>query len=119
MSALNVASLPNPGNIARRVFPNGVVGLAYENFSSPSVVVHGWMWAGGIDVPAEQTGLASLTVAEARAYLGEGHFPPGSMGPKMRAACRFLEEGGERVLITDIYTLTDALDGKTGTWVTA
>ncbi len=63
MSQLNVASLPNPDNIARRVFPNGVIGLAYENFSSPSVVVHGWMWAGGIDVPAEQTGLASLTAS--------------------------------------------------------
>ncbi len=66
-----------------------------------------------------QTELASLTAAQARAYLAEGHFPPGSMGPKMRAACRFLEEGGERVLITDIHTLIDALDGKTGTWVTA
>ena len=66
-----------------------------------------------------QTEIASLSVAQARAYMEEGHFPPGSMGPKMEAACRFLEEGGERVLITDIYTLIDALDGKTGTWVTA
>jgi zinc protease len=63
MSELNVASLPGPESIARRVFPNGVIGLAHENASSPSAVVHGWLWAGGIDVPPEQTGLASLTTS--------------------------------------------------------
>jgi zinc protease len=63
VSQLNVASLPGPDSIARRVFPNGTIGLAYENFASPSVVVHGWLWAGGIDVPAEKTGLASLTAS--------------------------------------------------------
>jgi zinc protease len=63
MSQLNIAALPGPDSIARREFPNGVVGLAYENLSSPSVVVHGWLWAGGIDVPAEKTGLASLTAS--------------------------------------------------------
>lgn len=65
-----------------------------------------------------QRELATLTAAEARAYLAAGHFPPGSMGPKIRAACQFVEEGGDRVLITDIFTLLDALEGKTGTWIT-
>ncbi|MBN1639909.1 MAG: insulinase family protein [Anaerolineae bacterium] len=62
MSALqlNVASLPGADNIARRTFANGVSGLAYENHSSPSVVVHGWLWAGSIDVAREQAGLANL-----------------------------------------------------------
>lgn len=61
--------------------------------------------------------LEQITVAEARAYLNEGHFPPGSMGPKILAACRFIEGGGRRALITDIFALGDALAGKTGTWI--
>ncbi len=65
----------------------------------------------------EQRSLDSLTVAEARGYLAQGQFPAGSMGPKIDAACRFVEQGGRRALITDIYTLTAALEGKTGTWI--
>ena len=49
----------------------------------------------------------------------EGHFPAGSMGPKMEAACRFVERGGSRTLITNVFTLKEALAGTTGTWVTA
>ena len=56
-------SLPGPENIVRRVFCNGTVGLAWENYSSPSVVVHGWIWTGSIDEPLEQAGLASLTTS--------------------------------------------------------
>lgn len=61
--------------------------------------------------------LAEMTASEARGYLAEGHFPAGSMGPKIEAACRFVENGGRRSLITDIFTLREALEGKTGTWV--
>lgn len=64
-----------------------------------------------------QRPLGTVKVAEARAYLAAGHFPPGTMGPKIEAACRFIEGGGRRALITDIFTLTDALDGMTGTWI--
>jgi len=60
---IDLSSLPGPETISRRVFPNGVVGLAWENFSSASVVVHGWLWAGSNDEPPEQAGLASLTAA--------------------------------------------------------
>lgn len=60
-----------------------------------------------------------VTVAEAREYMAQGHFPPGSMGPKMEAACRFVERGGSRTLITNVFTLKEALAGTTGTWVTA
>jgi carbamate kinase len=67
----------------------------------------------------EQRGLRYLTVAEARRHLAAGEFPPGSMGPKIEAACRFLEgNGGERALITDLFTLDEALAGTTGTWIT-
>ena len=60
-----------------------------------------------------------VSVAEARQYLAEGHFPAGSMGPKMEAACRFVEGGGGRTLITDVFKLQEALAGTTGTRVTA
>jgi zinc protease len=60
---MHLALLPGPDNIARRVFPNGVTGLAYEKPNSPSVVVHGWLWAGSIDVPRVKAGLASLTAS--------------------------------------------------------
>ncbi|MCG8462121.1 MAG: carbamate kinase, partial [Holophagales bacterium] len=63
--------------------------------------------------------IGEMTVDEARRHLADGHFPPGSMGPKIEAACRFVEEGGERALITDIFTLGKALDGETGTWIRA
>ena len=60
---LNVDLLPGPESIARRPFPNGVIGLAYENFSSPSVVIHGWLWAGSVNEPPERAGLAALTAS--------------------------------------------------------
>jgi carbamate kinase len=62
--------------------------------------------------------LASATVREARGHLAEGQFPAGSMGPKVEAACRFIEGGGGRVLITHIDRLQDAVEGRTGTWIT-
>lgn len=61
--------------------------------------------------------LATVTVAEAREHMAAGQFPAGSMGPKMEAVCRFVEQGGRRALITDIFTLSEALAGKTGTWI--
>ena len=62
--------------------------------------------------------LDSLTAAAARSYLRDGQFHPGTMGPKIQAACRFVEQGGQRALITDIFTLSQALNGETGTWIT-
>lgn len=61
--------------------------------------------------------LDRLTVSEAKKYLAEGHFPPGSMGPKIEAAIRFLEHGGEEVIITQPETLIAAFDGLTGTHI--
>jgi carbamate kinase len=65
-----------------------------------------------------QKWLDSITLAEAQAYHDEGQFPPGSMGPKMLAAIRFLKNGGERVIITKPESARDALRGKTGTHIT-
>ena len=66
----------------------------------------------------EETPISIMSVLEARKYQQEGHFPAGSMGPKIDAACRFIEGGGSRTLITDPFRLRDALEGHTGTWIT-
>jgi len=63
----------------------------------------------------EQRLLDRLTLAEARRYYKEGHFPPGNMGPKILSAIRFLESGGEEVLITSPAQLNDAWHGRGGT----
>lgn len=62
-----------------------------------------------------ETPLARLDVATARGLLAEGQFPPGSMGPKIDAAIRFVEAGGREVLITTAERLSAALEGETGT----
>jgi carbamate kinase len=67
----------------------------------------------------EQRAVRFLTVAEARRHLADGQFPAGSMGPKIEAACRFIENGGTRALITDTFTVIEAIDGSAGTWITA
>jgi carbamate kinase len=61
--------------------------------------------------------LSDLDVATARVFLAEGQFPPGSMGPKIDSAIRFVEAGGRQVLITRAESLADALEGRTGTVV--
>lgn len=65
----------------------------------------------------QQKNLDKLNVAEAKEYLAEGHFPPGSMGPKIEAAIHFLESGGERVLISSVENVIDAVHEETGTWI--
>lgn len=59
--------------------------------------------------------LDRISAAEARRYLADGEFPRGSMGPKVEAAIRFLERGGQEVLITSPASLERALAGETGT----
>jgi carbamate kinase len=61
--------------------------------------------------------LTTLNCDEARKYLENGHFPPGSMGPKIESALDFLSQGGKRVLITQPETLAPALKGRTGTHI--
>jgi len=59
--------------------------------------------------------LDRLTASEARKYLAQGEFPPGSMGPKIEAVVEFLEAGGEHAVITDLEHLGPAVEGKAGT----
>ncbi|HET6834076.1 MAG TPA: carbamate kinase [Acidimicrobiales bacterium] len=82
-------------------------------------------------VPAVQLGhgtprqhdLHELGVDDAARYLAEGQFAPGSMGPKIAAAIRFIREGGEAVAITTAPLLASTLavqNGRpAGTLVTA
>ncbi|MGH2543624.1 MAG: carbamate kinase [Ardenticatenaceae bacterium] len=64
--------------------------------------------------PNQQT-LDRLTAPEARHYLAEGQFPPGSMGPKIESVLHFLDSGGQRALITDPSNLERAIRGEAGT----
>ncbi|MEO6711835.1 MAG: carbamate kinase, partial [Mycobacteriales bacterium] len=63
--------------------------------------------------------LTRLTAADARALLDAGEFPAGSMGPKIEAACLFVESGGTRAVITDLDSATAALAGDAGTQIVA
>ncbi len=62
-----------------------------------------------------QTPLGAITVKEAERYLAEGHFPEGSMGPKIQAAVNFIKGGGKCAYITGIDKVEETLAGKSGT----
>jgi carbamate kinase len=59
--------------------------------------------------------LSKMTLNEAARYLGEGHFPPGSMGPKVQAAMEFVRNSGKRAVIASIESIEKAVDGRAGT----
>lgn len=65
-----------------------------------------------------QKWIDKMTLEDARRYLDEGiHFAKGSMEPKIKAAIRFLEDGGAKVIITDPENIGRALMGETGTHI--
>lgn len=82
----------------------------------------------------KQQNLKSLPLSLAKQYLDEGHFPPGSMGPKIKAAIAFLEsrpsenksvqgilfdgyELSKEVIITSPHAIKQALTGMYGTHI--
>ncbi|HLD78763.1 MAG TPA: carbamate kinase, partial [archaeon] len=68
----------------------------------------------------QQLALRAVTASQLRGYQKEGHFPPGSMGPKVEAALRFLRSNPRgRVRITSFAKLEQALAGRAGTRITA
>jgi len=77
------------------------------------------------DVPAavlrfgtpEAEPLGQVDVRRMRGLATEGHFASGSMGPKVEAVCRFVEQGGARAIITDLAHLSTAVRGDGGTVV--
>ncbi len=76
------------------------VDAAYVGFGSPSA-----------------RRLARARPGEVRALAAQGHFAPGSMGPKMEAAARFASAPGRRSIVCDPASLALALEGRAGTTV--
>ena len=68
--------------------------------------------------PQEQF-LQRITVGEAETYLREGHFPPGSMQPKIEAAAAFVRHGGREAVITSLAHIEAAVLGSAGTRISA
>lgn len=64
-----------------------------------------------------QKGIGTATVAEMEAFMKEGHFAPGSMGPKVESVIRFVKNGGKKGIITTFEHLMNALEGKAGTHI--
>jgi carbamate kinase len=63
----------------------------------------------------DQQNLDHMTLAEAKQYMKEGHFAPGSMYPKIEAIVNFLERGGPKAIVTNPKNIARALKGETGT----
>ncbi|MBK5201004.1 MAG: carbamate kinase [Spirochaetaceae bacterium] len=64
--------------------------------------------------PNQKT-LDTITTKEAKEYMAEGHFAPGSMLPKVQAVVDFVESTGNMGLITDPSNIYGALHGDKGT----
>ncbi len=64
--------------------------------------------------PSEEN-LQTITVADAKKYLADGHFAPGSMQPKIEAGIYFVEHGGREFIITHTEKALDGFEGRTGT----
>jgi carbamate kinase len=67
----------------------------------------------------QQRPLGAVTAAQLRAHADAGEFGSGSMGPKVEAVLRFVADGGQRAVITDLNRIADAVTGSVGTVVTA
>ena len=63
----------------------------------------------------KQKPVFSMTVNEAKKLYDEDYFQEGSIGPKIKAALHFLKHHGEKVVITSIACIKDALNGQAGT----
>jgi carbamate kinase len=67
----------------------------------------------------DQQPLMWVTAAQLEEYHRAGHFPPGSMGPKVESAIQFLRRGGKQAVITTFDLLCDAVAGRAGTRIVA
>jgi carbamate kinase len=64
-----------------------------------------------------ERGLRKVRLEEIDRYYKEGHFAPGSMGPKIESAMKFIRKGGKKAIITSYEFLVDALNEKAGTHI--
>lgn len=67
----------------------------------------------------EEKILEDVDAGTMRRYMDEGHFAPGSMRPKVRAALDFLEAGGKTAVITSADVFEHAVAGESGTRIHA
>ncbi len=67
------------------------------------------------DLSDNEEALSKITVSEAKQYYSEGHFQAGSMGPKIQAALYFLKYHGDKVVITSIEGVKEAINDNNGT----
>ena len=68
----------------------------------------------------DQAEISTMTVAEAREYIAQGQFAPGSMLPKVEACIEYVEAyPAGKALITSLECAAAGLEGKTGTIITA
>ena len=70
----------------------------------------------GFNTP-QQRALGAVTLSEIEELRAQGHFPSGSMGPKIDAVIDYLKSGGARALITNPDTLAAAIEGRGGTHI--
>lgn len=63
----------------------------------------------------QQKNLTQVTLEEMKKHYDDGHFAAGSMGPKVKAAMTFVENGGEKAIITSLDKALEALNDKAGT----
>ena len=68
----------------------------------------------GFETP-DAAPIHSVTLEEMRAFAAAGHFASGSMGPKVAAAMQFVEQGGQRAVITSLQHIETGITGKFGT----
>ena len=64
---------------------------------------------------SDEKKLDSITTDEAKEYIEEGHFAPGSMLPKIQALVDFVDSTGNMGIVTDPEHLYDAVYGDQGT----
>ncbi|NOR15213.1 MAG: carbamate kinase [Candidatus Aminicenantes bacterium] len=66
----------------------------------------------------KQKWIDRMNLKEAKKYLAQGHFKAGSMKPKIQASIDFLENGGEKSIISSLFSAYSAVQGKSGTTIT-
>jgi len=68
----------------------------------------------GFETPSARA-IHNVTLEEMRDLAAADHFASGSMGPKVAAAMQFVEQGGQRAVITSLEHITAAMTGNFGT----
>jgi len=63
----------------------------------------------------DEEDLQTVSLTTVQKYYNEGHFLPGSMGPKVLACIKFLKSGGKKAIITSLEKALESLEGKAGT----